>query len=136
MRNTEVLPIFIVTLLFSGVATAASPARPTAPYGTQSIEAEYAQRMREMNAGLGFDLAAAWSTAPAEHAVADNAARLTSNVTTRVSAAHTDNHAERDRASGHRNDDDSRCSGDGTGSDADRNDPYDEDNDRGDERTS
>lgn len=136
MRNARVLPIFIVTLVFSGVAAAAPPARPTATYGTQSIEAEYAQRMREMNAGLGFNLAAAWSTAPAVHTVADNVARLASNVTTRASAARTDNHAERDRASGHCDDDDCLCAGDSLGSDADRYDLDDDDNDRGDKRTS
>ena len=135
MRNARVLPIFIVTLVFSGVAAAAPSSRPTAPYGTQSIEAEYAQRMREMNAGLGFDLAAAWSTAPAVHTVVDNAARLASNVTTRISATRTENSAERDRASGHCDDDDSRCAGDGIDSEADH-DSDDKDNDRGDERTS
>ena len=91
--------------------------------------------MREMNAGLGFDLAAAWSTAPAVHTFVDNAARLASNVTTRISATRTENPAVRDRASGHCDDDDSRCAGDGIDSEADH-DSDDKDNDRGDERTS
>ena len=134
MRNIRVLPILIITLVSGGIATAAPSARPTAPYGTQSIEAEYAQRMREMHAGLGFDLAAAWSTAPAVHTVADNAARLASNVTTRLAATGTDIPAERDRASG-RCDDDARCAADGTDSEADH-DSDAEDNGRDDERTS
>lgn len=135
MRNARVLPIFIVTLVSSGIATAAPSARPAAPYGTQSIEAEYAQRMREMTAGLGFDLAAAWSTAPTAHIIADNAARLATNATTRISATRTDNLEERDRTSDHCNDDDSRCARDSAESEADH-DSDDEDNDQSGERTS
>ena len=78
MINVRLLPLFIGTLIFSGVAAAAPAARPTAPYGTQSMKAEYEQRMREMNAGLGFDLAAPGPAAPSVRADAIYPARLIS----------------------------------------------------------